>query len=323
MDPTLREQVLRVFTKADGELSGQQISESLGCTRTAVWKQIETLRQLGYTFTAKPRRGYKLIRRPDVVVPEEIRCFNQSTVIGQVIRYTDAASSTQLMAHEWAQNGAPHGGLVIADAQTEGRGRLGRQWHSPPGSGVWMSLILRPEIPLSHTPHLTLLLSVAVTRALRREVGVDAWIKWPNDVLISGRKVCGILIEVGAEADQIHYCIAGIGLNVHADDAWPEAIGSIATALSLHAIRPLHRAEIIAACCQEIESLLELYHSEGFSPIRSLWEALTLMIGHPITVHTAQGVRSGTAIGLADDGALLLETETGVERVFSADVTIG
>lgn len=321
MDLSLREAILQLFTKADGYLSGEELSQRLGCSRTAVWKHINELRQLGYTFTARQRKGYLLTERPDILIPEEIKCFNEADRIGQIIRYADSAPSTQQIAHEWAAKGAPHGALVVAEEQTGGKGRMGRFWHSPPKSGIWMSLVLRPSIPLDQTPHLTLLVSVAVTRVLRQETEADAAIKWPNDILIKGRKVCGVLIEVRAEADRIHYCVAGAGINVHADKSMPEALKGTAIYLDEVSERPLHRARIAARCCEEIEALLDLYEKEGFSPIKSLWESHAMMLNKTVTVSSTKGVLTGKALGIADSGALLLKTKAGIQSIFSADVT--
>lgn len=323
MDRTLREAVLQLFTNSDHYLSGEAISRSLGCTRTAVWKQINELRRLGYAFDAKPRKGYRLVSRPDVLLPEEIHCFMKTKYVGQKIRFVEQTESTQHLAHEWAKEGAEPGSLVVADEQTSGKGRMGRHWHSPAGDGIWMSLLLKPSIPLVHTPHLTLLVSVAVTRALRAETGAKIGIKWPNDLLIKGRKVCGILTEVRAEADRIHYCVAGIGINVHTPpETLPPELKSIAVSLSEVTEKPLHRAQIVARCCLEIEKLLELYDAQGFSPLKSLWESHALILGKRITVSTADGRREGIAEGLDDSGALLLKTVSKTERIFSADVTL-
>lgn len=320
---TLREAVLQLFTEASGHLSGEDISRTLGCTRTAVWKQISELRRLGYVFEAKPRKGYRLIERPDVLLPEEIKCFNRAKQVGQSIRYVESTASTQHLAHEWTQEGAEHGSLVIANEQTGGKGRMGRLWYSPPGSGIWMSLILKPKLPLIHTPHLTLLSSVAVTRALHKETSADVSIKWPNDLFVGGRKVCGILTEVRAEADRIHYAITGIGINVYTDaEHLPQGLRTTAISLSEVVETRLHRARIVASCCREIENLLNLYEAQGFSPIKSLWESYAFMLGKRVTVHTAEGTQSGEAIGLADSGALLLKTASGVKHIFSADVAL-
>lgn len=321
MDHTSREAVLQLFTAADDYLSGEQISERLGCTRAAVWKHVNELRRLGYQFDAKPRKGYRLIGRPDILVPEEIKCFNQAKQIGKAIRYVDKTPSTQLLAHEWADDGAEHGSLVIADEQTGGKGRMGRMWHSPPGSGIWMSFVLNPHIPLIHAAHLTLLLSVAITRALKKSTGVEVGIKWPNDLLVAGRKVCGVLTEVRAEADQIHYCVAGIGINVH-EYAMPQELRKIAISLSEVAKRPLHRAEIVATCCMEIEQLLQLYWAKGFSPVKTLWETHACILNQQVTVHSPSGMNTGVAIGLDDSGALRLQSDGDIKLIYSADISL-
>ena len=324
MDRTLREAVLQLFTNADSYLSGEEISRTLGCTRTAVWKQIHELRSIGYVFDAKPRKGYRLRERPDVVIPEEIHCFNEARHVGKTIRYVESTASTQHLAHEWARQGGNHGSLVIADEQTGGKGRMGRTWHSPPGSGIWMSFILKPNIPLIATPHLTLLFSVAVTRALHTETGIDVSIKWPNDLFVAGRKVCGILTEVRAEADRVHYCVAGIGINVHPASVkhLPQPVRETAVSLGEVTEKPLRRAQIVASCCTEIENLMSLYAEKGFSPIRTLWESYAFMLGKQVTVRTSDGTKSGIAVGLDQSGALVLKTPSGTERIYSADMDL-
>ncbi|MGX1724962.1 biotin--[acetyl-CoA-carboxylase] ligase, partial [Bacillus haynesii] len=194
MQSNLRKKLIQLFTEADGEfISGQKISEELGCSRTAVWKHIEDLRKSGYELEAVRKLGYKMIKKPDKITEDEIWLGLKTKKMGQTIHFQDVVPSTQKIAHELANNGAPEGTIIVADKQTEGRGRMARAWHSPEGNGIWMSIILRPEMPVQKTPQLTLLAAVAIVQAIEEQTGIAAEIKWPNDILINGKKVVGIL----------------------------------------------------------------------------------------------------------------------------------
>ncbi len=175
MQSNLRKKLIQLFTEADGEfISGQKISEELGCSRTAVWKHIEDLRKSGYELEAVRKLGYKMIKKPDKITEDEIRLGLKTKKMGQTIHFQDVVSSTQKIAHELTNNGAPEGTIIVADKQTEGRGRMARTWHSPEGNGIWMSIILRPEMPVQKTPQLTLLAAVAIVQAVEEQTGIAA-----------------------------------------------------------------------------------------------------------------------------------------------------
>lgn len=303
--------------------SGEEISRRLGCSRAAVWKHIEELRQEGYEIEARPRSGYRLIYRPDRLAPEEISIHLKTETFGREIRYLFSTPSTQIEAHQWAREGAQEGALVVAEEQRNGRGRMGKNWHSPPKSGIWMSLILRPKIPLSHAPQLTLLVSVAVQEALMEETALPISIKWPNDLLLNGKKVCGILTELRGEQDQIHYVIVGIGMNVNMEkEDFPSQLQTIATSLSLEKGEQIHRASLLATILKKLECYYHLYLQEGFGPIQAKWEQKAGMLGKKITARTLQGTYLGVARSLNEHGALLLETEQGIVPVYSADIEV-
>lgn len=220
--------------------------------------------------------------------------------------------STQGDVLKLAEQGQAEGAVVIAEEQTGGRGRFGRQWFSPPGKGIWMSVLLRPDLPLQHTPQLTLLTGVAVCRAVRACSGADAGIKWPNDVLIDGRKVCGILLESTVEDHEVRYCIAGIGVDVNFDpEDYPEDLTTIATSLKMETGQSVDRTKLTAAILTELEQLYFLYQKEGFGVISALWEALSVSMNREITVTNPHGVIEGKAIGLDPSGALIVEKHDG------------
>lgn len=322
MGQNIRNEIIRVLIGSDAPyLSGEEISRRVGVSRAAIWKHIEELRKEGYQIEARPRHGYKLVYRPDRIAPEEIAPHLETDTFGREIRYLAQTESTQVVAHQWAREGAPEGAIVIAEEQRQGRGRMGRRWYSPSQTGIWMSLILRPPIPLSHAPHLTLLASVAVQRTLAKLTGLPVKIKWPNDLLINGKKVCGILTELRGEQDRIHYVIMGLGLNVNAQISdWPEWVRKVGTSLRQELGQPVHRAPLLAAILTELEERYRAYLEQGFAPIREEWQQQAGMLGERITAHTPQGDYLGVAERLNEHGALLLRTERGVIPVYSAEI---
>lgn len=319
----MREALLHMLAENEGEfVSGQQISENLNCSRTAIWKHISELRKSGYSIEAVQKRGYRLLTSPDLVTAEEVSLYTGEGTFGKKVTYKTSVKSTQEIAHSLAREGAVEGSIVIADEQTGGRGRLGRAWQSPSGTGIWMSLILRPEIPLQKAPQLTLLIAVAASRAIEKVTGLEAAIKWPNDLLIKGKKVAGILTELQAEADSIHSVIVGIGMNVNQEKKhFSEEISEIATSLAIEGGKNYKRAEIAGAVLQEIENLYRSYLDKGFAVIKLLWEARAYSLGKRITARSVTGSITGYAKGITDEGVLLLEDDNGeIHSIYSADI---
>jgi BirA family biotin operon repressor/biotin-[acetyl-CoA-carboxylase] ligase len=319
---TMNERILDIFRRHPGEfVSGEQLSEALQCSRTAIWKHIQSLREQGFEFEAVPRKGYRLLQQPDRLSAAKLLASLRTSVMGRNLRLYDVVDSTQTIAKQLAAEGAPEGTVVIAEQQTAGRGRMGRAWHSPKGKGIWMSLLLKPRIPIHFTPQLTLLVAVAVCRTLRRVAGVTAAIKWPNDLLIDGRKVCGILLEITAEDERLRSVIAGIGISVNlTEDDYPEHLKPIATSLRIAAGKEFDRTELIAAVLEEFERIYRLYHEEGFEPIRTAWEALTISLGRGIRAGSPKGVVEGTALEIDDMGALVVRQADGqIVKLYSAD----
>jgi BirA family biotin operon repressor/biotin-[acetyl-CoA-carboxylase] ligase len=320
---TMNEQLLDYFiTYPDQFISGEKLSKTMGCSRTAVWKHIESLRKAGYRFEAIPRLGYKLMQQPELLRMASLLSKLRTTILGRSIRLYDQVESTQNVAHELVKEGAPEGTLVLAEEQLAGRGRMGRKWHSPKGKGIWMSLVLKPHIPLQFTPQLTLLVAVALCRSIRQKTSLEVGIKWPNDLLVQGRKISGILLESSADDERLHYVIAGIGISVNltAQD-FPEELRSKATSLLIETGREIDRTELICDFLEQLEALYELYQQQGFAPVRLLWEALTVSLHHPITVQTANGLVEGIAHGIDDMGALQVVLTNGESmKLYSGDV---
>lgn len=317
--------LLDLFEEHKGAfLSGEEISNRLSISRTAVWKQINQLRELGYEFEAVSRKGYRLIYKPDSYNQEDILQHVKTTVFGRKIHLLESTFSTQMEAIQLAEEGADAGTLVIADMQTNGRGRLGRNWFSPAGKGIWMSLVLRPELPIRQMPQLTLLTGVAVCSAIRNVTGLTAGLKWPNDILIEGRKICGILLEAATEDNQVRYCIAGIGIDVNmSEQDYPEELRSIATSLKMEAGSSVSRSQLIGEVMNELEKRYIQYEQEGFSLILKEWEALSASIGKQVRSVSLHDVIEGTAIGLDESGGLIVLTNEGRQTtIFSGEVEI-
>lgn len=325
MQSDLRSKVMEAFSRAEGEfVSGQEMADYIGCSRTAVWKHIEDLRNDGYILEAVRRKGYRLLSVPEKVSANEIQMALETKRLGRVIHYEESVDSTQKIAHSLANRGAVEGTLVVAEEQTTGRGRLSRSWHSPKYTGVWMSLLLRPKIPLYEAPQLTLLAAVAAAQAIERVTTLQPEIKWPNDLLLNGKKITGILTELQAESDQIHSVIIGMGINANLTAIdFPQELEDIATSLFIESGQLVSRAKLIAEVLLCFETLYDRYLIEGFTPIKSLWESYAMSLGKEIKATMLNETVIGTALGITDAGVLLLEDKQGkVHSIYSADIEI-
>ena len=323
MQSHIRKKLLEAFSQAGTEfISGQSIAELTGVSRTAVWKHIEELRKDGYEVEAVRRKGYRIVSVPNKMSADSIRL--QTKIFGQQIHYLDSIDSTQKVAKQLASQDAVEGTLVIADEQTGGRGRLARKWYSPKYAGVWMSLIVKPNIPLMQAPQLTLLTAVAVAQGIEETTGITPFIKWPNDILMDGKKVTGILTEMQAEADRIHSIIIGIGINVNQTETdFPEELQQIASSLSIQTGEVLSREKVICSILKKMENLYFQYCSEGFAPIKTLWESYAISVGKVITATTPQKKITGIALGITDEGVLLMKDEAGeIHSIYSADIEL-
>ncbi|MDQ1145278.1 BirA family biotin operon repressor/biotin-[acetyl-CoA-carboxylase] ligase [Bacillus sp. SORGH_AS 510] len=321
----IRKELLDAFTNAGEDfLSGQQLAELIGCSRTAVWKHIEELRKEGFELEAVRKKGYRIIKTPEKITADEIRLGLTTEFIGRNIHYEESVESTQKIAHRLAADDLPEGTVIIAEEQKAGKGRMNRKWHSPKYTGVWMSLILRPNIPLTKAPQLTLLTAVAVVQAIEEMTGLNPEIKWPNDILLNGKKITGILTELQAEADRIHSIIIGIGINVNQKmEDFPEDLRETASSLFIQEGEIVSRAGLIRSFFKHFEKLYLLYLDQGFFPIKVLWESYAVSIGRILRARTLTTTIEGRALGITDEGVLKLEDETGiVHHIYSADIEL-
>ncbi|HEU5138901.1 MAG TPA: biotin--[acetyl-CoA-carboxylase] ligase [Bacillales bacterium] len=308
----------------DTFVSGQELSERLGLSRTAIWKHINELRKAGYEIVSVKKSGYRLIEKPNVLSEAEIQSGLETDTLGRTVQYEDSVKSTQEVAHHLARQGAKEGTIVVADEQTGGRGRLGRPWHSPKGTGIWVSMILRPRIPPQQAPQLTLLAAVGVVKGIRAATGLECDIKWPNDILVHGKKLVGILTELQADPDQVNSVIVGMGMNVNVKETdFPEELREIATSIRIQAGREVDRAEVLQQILKQTEILYQEYLREGFHLVKLLWESHAVSLGRVIQARTLQGTIVGNAVGLSDNGFLILEDDSGKRHeISSADIDL-
>lgn len=304
----------------DEFVSGEAISDKLGFSRAAVWKHVNALRAQGYRIDAVPARGYRLVEIPDRLGELELRPLLNTHDVGQVLHWFREVGSTNDVAKQLADEGASHGEVVIAEAQTAGRGRRGRSWSSPPGRNLYASVVLRPELPPTRAPELTLLASVALCQAVR-QAGVSASIKWPNDVLARGKKLAGVLTEMGAELDQVQWVVLGFGVNVNAAaEDFPPEVREVATSLALERGEAVPRALFAAATLTTLEEWLDRHAAEGFAPVRDAWRSLSDTLGREVRVRGGGEEVVGVATDIDEGGALLVRTPAGLRHVYSGDV---
>ncbi|MBE0597609.1 MAG: biotin--[acetyl-CoA-carboxylase] ligase [Desulfuromonadales bacterium] len=318
-----REEILRLFRRGGDLVSGEELSRILGISRTAVWKQIRLLREQGYVIEAVPSRGYRLTSTPDLLLPAEIRAGLDTQIIGREIVYLAEADSTNLRASLLGEAGSVEGTVVIADQQSAGKGRLGRRWSSPPGVNLYTSVLLRPPISPRSAPQLTFLSAVATAWAIEETSGLEPQVKWPNDILLGGKKVAGLLNEMSAETDRVHFVVLGIGVNLNMQAGqFPQDLRYPATSLTLETGRPISRLRFARSLLHHLEGLYRVYLEKGFTPILLAWKNLFDLAGRQVEVDLQKRRLSGVAIGIDEDGALLVRLVDGsTERVLAGDVT--
>ena len=309
----------------DGAVSGAELSQRLGVSRAAVWARIEELRSLGYDIPAGPHYGYRLLDAPDVLHADDLASrLGQTKVIGRDLHVFQETTSTNDIVERLARDGAKEGAVVFAESQTKGRGRLGRKWLSPAKKGLWFSALLRPRLRPQDTTQLTVMAATALRRAIASQTQLKVEIKWPNDILVRGRKVAGILTELNAEVDQVKYVILGIGVDVNQSlGEFPAELRKVASSLKAELGKPLSRPEIAVAILRELDRDYARVASGDFAGVADEWEKHCSTLGRAVSVRTGPRQIRGRAESLGEDGALLLRTEHGhLERIVGGDVTL-
>lgn len=315
-------EILRLLKGMDGGyLSSARLSAQLGISRAAIWKQISVLREQGYVIDALPSKGYRLGAGPDRLFSEEIQAGLRTTIIGTEIVYFTETDSTNHRAALLAAAGAVDGTVIVAEAQSAGKGRLGRRWTSPAGVNLYLSIILRPDIVPRAAPLLTFLSSLATARTIELESGLRPTVKWPNDVLLHGAKVAGLLNEMNAETERVNYVILGIGVNLNmTQEQFPDDLRSPATSLALALQRPVDRVRFCRRLLSEIDTLYRDYPA-GQEAILAGWLDYFDLFGKKVAIEEPSRTIIGVVTGVAVDGALLLALEDGSsERILAGDV---
>ncbi len=315
--------ILSCLKKRNGFISGEQLSNELGVSRTAVWKVINQLREEGYEIESVTRKGYRLTCDADRITAEEIGLYNKSVWAGREVEYFEVTDSTNVRIHEFARQGRKNGLLAVCEEQTLGRGRRGRTWISPPGTGIWMSLLLRPRIEPQKASMVTIVTALALARAIDEMTDLHPQIKWPNDVIVGGRKVSGILTEMSADMDEVHYIVVGIGINANTE-VFDPAIEEMATSLYLAGGKKIERARLIAAFCEQFERLYEAFLISGdLWKIKKEYESYLVNIGREVKIIKNREEKIRTALGINEVGELIVEDRAGKkETVMSGEVSV-
>ena len=321
----MKAELLKILREAEDYVSGQQLCDHFGVSRTAVWKVIRQLQEEGYQIEAVKNRGYLLKKDavPDVMTVPEIISRLHSGWMGRNCIFLETVDSTNNYLKRAAEDGAVNGTLAVAEEQTGGKGRRGRSWETPKGTNIAMTILLRPEIRPEHASRLTLLMAMAVVRGIQKETGLQAGIKWPNDVVVDGHKVCGILTEMNTEVDYINYVVIGTGINVNQTE-FPEEIREIAGSLKLSAGHPVARAGLIASIMEELEDLYEVFlKTEDLSALKDEYNRNCVTCGHEIRVLEPGHEYTGMTDGINDLGELVVKKADGeTVCVYAGEVSV-
>ncbi len=317
----LKNKVLKMLKDSEDFISGEEISKKFHMTRAAIWKYINMLKEEGYIIESIPRRGYKLISLPDILTYEEVEEYLNTDFIGRNIYYFQSIDSTNKKAKEIAFE-EKEGTILVAEEQLQGKGRLGRQWISPKGKGIWLSIILKPKVDPLKVAKITLLGAAAVHKALAN-MGIKSQIKWPNDILIDGKKICGILTEMSAELNMINYVVMGIGINVNLDHI-PEDLSDRATSIKIVEEKEIDRKELLANILNEFEEIyIDLKDKDSVSKAIGICRENSALIGKEVRIIRGDEVRIGKALDINEEGHLVVEFEGEiVEDIYSGEVSI-
>jgi BirA family biotin operon repressor/biotin-[acetyl-CoA-carboxylase] ligase len=323
---TVDARILAGLRGADGgSVSGAELSRALGISRAAIWARIEELRGLGYDIEASPHLGYCLISAPDLLHADDLYSrLGPTRVVGREIQVFETTTSTNDLVSRLAHDGMEQGAVVFAESQTQGRGRLGRLWISPARKGLWFSVLLRPNLTPQAATQLTVAAAAALVRAIDSQTSIAPEIKWPNDILIGGKKVAGILTELTAELDHVKDVILGIGIDVNLEaHEFPKELRDSATSLRIASGQKLDRAALAVAVLRELDRTYHLVETGQFDSIAEEWQRRCHTLGREVSIRMGDRVIRGRAESLDSDGALLLRGPHGLlERIIGGDVTL-
>lgn len=318
----MKSEILAALRSADGHVSGQELCRQFGVSRTAVWKSINQLKEAGYEIEAVQNKGYRLLSSPDILSQAELESNRHTSWVGEELYFYKSVDSTNIRAKDLAETGSVHGTLVVADEQTMGRGRRGRGWESRKGISIYMSLVLKPDIEPGNASMLTLVAAMAVAEGIRQSTGLECQIKWPNDVVIHGKKVCGILTEMSTQIDYINHIVIGIGINVH-NEEFPEEIRDIATSLYLESGKKQNRALIIEKVWEAFEQYYDIYlKTQDMQGLMEEYHQKLVNMGKEVRVLDPKEPYEGRALGITPRGELVVEVQGEKRNVASGEVSV-
>ena len=316
------EYILMLLKETDDYISGSDIARDLSVTRAAIWKHINRLREWGYEIESHPALGHRLLSSPDLLWEGEIKYGLRTKIFGRKLYCFGEVKSTNDVATRVADEGAEEGTLVVSDVQTRGRGRFGRRWESASGLGIWSSAIIRPDVSPFQVPMITLWAATSLCESLRKSTGVDISLKWPNDLMVGGKKICGILAEMSSEMDRVHYIVIGFGINInHLPKDFPEGVRGNATSFRIETGKTHSRANLLRRILEGFELGYPMVTERLWSEIAAKWEMFSSVIHRDIEVDTSSGKISGRAVGIDENGALILMSDGSERKIFSGDVT--
>lgn len=314
----MQERIIQFLKEAEGYVSGEEMSQQLNMSRQSLWKYMQELRAQGYDIAAVPHLGYQLISAPDKLLAQEILFGLKTRFMGQEVHAFDSLGSTMDEAFRLGMEGASEGTIVCAESQTKGRGRLGRVWVSPKGKGIYCSIVLRPKLPAAQMPQMTLMTAVALSEAVRKMSGLQPQIKWPNDLLIKGRKLAGILTELRAEVDRVSFVVVGIGLNVNATDS---QLLDTATSLKMETEGSFSRVEMLQEILLSLEEWYGRILKGRFEDVLVYSRKHSATLKRRVRVSGAGVQLEGQAVEIDPEGALLIRQDDGrVTRTTAGDV---
>ena len=318
----MKAEILTILKDTDGYVSGQELCEHFGVSRTAVWKAMNQLKKEGYEIESVQNKGYHLVKTPDILSKNELVSIRKTKWVGTEICYFDVTDSTNTQAKSLGEGDAPNGTLVVAGKQESGRGRRGRSFESPAGTGIFMTLLLRPEIEPQNASMLTLVSALAVAKGIEHMVDLPVQIKWPNDIVINGKKVCGILTEMSAQMDYVNYIVIGIGINV-GNEEFPEEIKDVATSIYLESGKHVNRAMLIEKIWEEFEDYYELYEkTQDLSSLVKEYDSYLVNRGQKVRVLDSKEPYEGKAMGITDRGELIVDTWEARRLVSAGEVSV-
>jgi len=304
-------------------LSTREISERLGIHPYVVYQVIKELRRWDFKISSEKGKGYRLLETPDLLLPGEIKRKLKAKILGKNILSYRTVGSTNRLGFRLAESGLGEGTLIVADEQTKGKGRMGRSWYSPPKLGLWISLILRPDIPPFKAPGLSICAGLALAQAIGDLTGMDAKIKWPNDCLINGRKVGGILLELSAELDRTNFVIVGIGVNVnHLSSDFPKKLSTVATSIRMEWGKEVSRIKFLTLFMKKFEGIYLDFKKNGLAPQRQLIKKFSSLLGKKVMVKFGKEKIEGVAEDIDDNGSLVIRTKKGERVVRAGEVTV-